>query len=130
MGVVSYHVERTVGRGNANQYRQYSTDTQYRKNNQYNGVSQYRSDDKYTYYMPVQRSDDIQQNILEISEDDPFTVLPADLKNFEKLGADLYFNLLVKVMLYSLLISLSLPAIVPAGRIILALYNLVSLWLA
>merc|ERR1712130_32924 len=122
-----------VGRGNANQYRLYCTGTgtlQYRKNNQYNGVSQYRSDDKYTYYMPVQRSDDIQQNILEISEDDPFTVLPADLKNFEKLGADLYFNLLVKVMLYSLLISLSLPAIVPAGKIILALYNLVSLWLA
>ena len=32
-------------------------------------------------------------------------ILPANLKNFEKLGADLFFNLLVKISLYSILVS-------------------------
>ena len=31
-------------------------------------------------------------------------ILPANLKNFEKLGADLFFNLLVKISLYSILV--------------------------
>ena len=38
-------------------------------------------------------------------DDDPFVILPANLKNFEKLGADLFFNLLVKISLYSILVS-------------------------
>lgn len=38
------------------------------------------------------------------SDDDPFVILPANLKNFEKLGADLFFNLLVKISLYSILV--------------------------
>ena len=38
-------------------------------------------------------------------DDDPFVILPAKLKNFEKLGADLFFNLLVKIALYSLVVS-------------------------
>ena len=39
------------------------------------------------------------------SDDDPFVILPANLKNFEKLGADLFFNLLVKISLYSILVT-------------------------
>ena len=38
------------------------------------------------------------------ADDDPFVILPAKLKNFEKLGADLFFNLLVKIALYSFLV--------------------------
>ena len=38
-------------------------------------------------------------------DDDPFVILPAKLKNYEKLGADLFFNLLVKIALYSLVVS-------------------------
>merc|ERR1719422_2481691 len=123
---------------------QYRAHDQYRTNTHYNTESHYSTDDQYSsedqYYNPQHLSDMVQESpsflgselekISEISDDDSFTVLPADLKNFEKLGADLYFNLLVKVMLYSLLISLSLPAILPMGKIILALYNLGSLWLA
>merc|ERR1712060_196910 len=121
---VRYNVEICTGCYNATQYiigSQHSTDDQYRKDTHFSTGSQYSTDYQYRT--------DTQYNT-EISDDDPFTVLPADLKNFEKLGADLYFNLLVKVMLYCLLISLSLPAIVPMGKIILALYNLGSLWLA
>ena len=40
-----------------------------------------------------------------ILEDDPFVILPANLKNYERLGADLFFNMLVKIALYSLLVS-------------------------
>ena len=39
-------------------------------------------------------------------DDDPFVILPAKLKNYEKLGADLFFNLLVKIALYSLVVSI------------------------
>merc|ERR1712060_1023279 len=108
MGVVvckvRYNVEICTGCYNAHQYRK---DTHFSTGSQYSTDYQYRTDTQYN---------------TEIADDDPFTVLPADLKNFEKLGADLYFNLLVKVMLYCLLIALSLPAIVPMGKIILALY--------
>ena len=41
-------------------------------------------------------------------DDDPFVILPANLKNYEKLGADLFFNLLVKIALYSLVVSIRL----------------------
>ena len=45
------------------------------------------------------------QIIILILDDDPFVILPANLKNYEKLGADLFFNMLVKIALYSLLVS-------------------------
>ena len=41
-------------------------------------------------------------------DDDPFVILPAKLKNYEKLGADLFFNLLVKIALYSMVVSITL----------------------
>ena len=44
------------------------------------------------------------QELVNSVEDDPFIVLPANLKNFELLGADLFFNLLVKISLYSLVV--------------------------
>ena len=49
----------------------------------------------------------------EYEEEDPFLLLPARRKFHELLAADLFFNLLTKFALYSVLAALLVPAALP-----------------
>ena len=49
----------------------------------------------------------------EYEEEDPFLLLPARRKYHELLAADLFFNLLTKFALYSVLAALLVPAVLP-----------------
>jgi len=52
------------------------------------------------------------------NKDDPFTVLPKQLKYYELLAADLYFSFLTKMVTWFVMISLLLPALVPLFTIL------------
>jgi len=72
--------------------------------------------------------DEIARIIAE-SNDDPFTVLPNNLKYSDLLAADLFFSFLTKMVTWFVLISLLLPALVPMFTFLSLGAELAALWL-
>jgi len=67
--------------------------------------------------------------IIAESEEDPFTILPNNLKYSQLLAADLFFSFLTKMVTWFVMISLLLPALVPAFTILSLGAELFALWL-
>jgi len=67
--------------------------------------------------------------IIAESNDDPFTVLPNNLKYSDLLAADLFFSFLTKMVTWFVLISLLLPTLVPMFTFLSLGAELAALWL-
>jgi len=66
--------------------------------------------------------------LIEETNEDPFTILPQELKYHELLGADLFFAFITRLMLYFVFVSLALPAMIPVLELFLVLVEEAILW--
>ena len=66
--------------------------------------------------------------LIEETKKDPFALLPQVSKYHELLGADLFFAFITRLMIYFVIISLALPALIPILEILLVIFEEAILW--
>ena len=66
--------------------------------------------------------------LMEEANEDPFRILPFDMKYSDLIHADLYFGFATKMLMYFVFLSLVLPAMIPFVEIGIVVAEEIVLW--